>query len=348
MEGYSLDDYIEDVQRSLTPFSVDDGDSVLIKDNLHDATFLIFEFMDLSDQKEKIFRPHVSKRILPTPTEGDRALEVYKKKLIRLNENDFLIDKSLEKRYPEALKHHKGESLTTTHYILTNLLSDYKKTMILPNLGTTALIYQAWKQGRLNEYRHAVDVISNTLYVKEPNRSRNDKSWAKLLLDNIATKLRLLDSTGKTSKVDENRIFKDDSDSWKIKKDDFFFWIELSLIHNITQKNITADYDYYLVHYPLVIDGYWFTGFGYFLKAEEDKRVSKTAEIFDCAKYYKYYKCLHLLNDTFRIPLKNALRNRVLSNKNIIDFRKDITHNILIDVLRACGKITCQIRGCSV
>lgn len=357
MNGYSLEDYVRDVQRSLIPFAVDDDQSVSIKDKIDNATFLIFELLELSPDEKKIFRAHISSDLLLPNPDSPRSLRVYNRKLKRLFDNDpsFYHDLKAKGYLPKGIElpAKKGWKNWTdskkARKVLDKLLFKYRNTPISPNLGTTAVVYQSWKQGTFYDYWYKGEnqgdfeslknKVENTLYLTTDSLSEEKLIH---LLNKLATSFHLKAtdlsdkiSEPKPAKVNQNMSFDDyNGEVWSISNDKDFFTTELSLIHKIyytsgqssnKKKGVTAK-KYYLVHYPLILDKYWFTGFGYFL-AEKDKQRNK-AELFNINKYYK---CLDLLNETFGMPLKNALRNRVL---NSIDWQKPITKDVLLRFLR--------------
>lgn len=355
MNGYRLPDYVKDVQLSLIPFAVDDEQSVSIKDHVDKATFLIFELLELSPRKRRIFKAHISNDLLLPDLNSFGALEVYNRKLKRLFDNDssFYSDLKTKGYLPKGIELPEGWQEWTApkiaRKVLDRLLTKYKNTPISPNLGTTAVVYQAWKQGIFHDFWQAgrrkkkftdlIDLVRGTLF--SDNHSVSDEKKLIELLNEMARRfsLKATDLTnGKTkiAQVNANCSFDGkNGEAWALSTNDKdFFSIELSLIHKIhyaiyqgsNGKRKANDKKYYLVHYPLVLDNYWFTGFGYYL-AEKSIDTNK-AELFEINKYYKF---LDLLNETFGIPLKNALRSRVLNN---VDWKEPITVGMLLHFLR--------------
>lgn len=345
MEEFTLENYIETVQKSLATLAVTHMNRPHIKENPHESTFLIFEIMERSDKGEKIFKPHVSRLILPSP-DDPASLSIYNKMLERLKKNDSTLYHHSKFRLPEGGLWQEGEA-SRANKRLEDLIKEYEANVITTNLGMTAVVYQTWKQGKLYEkwysesratdyflLRNAVD---QKLFVKKKNKERSDKDWLKSLLNSIAhieTGFALEDKFGNQNPQVENKsVFPGDKDDmpWFIQSrqegKEFFFWVEQSMIHGFTNETVDNEKDFYLVHFPLILDGYWFIGFCYFFKSEEESQVDN-ADLF---KLEEYYKCLDLLNETLGMPLKAALQEKVFQQ---VDLQSDtITETVLTTML---------------
>jgi signal transduction histidine kinase len=79
----------------------------------------------------------------------------------------------------------------------------------------------------------------------------------------------------------------------------------ITLVHRLLHSEKSTEW--LLVHYPLVIDSYWFIGFAYFL--ERGVRTPGV-EAFDREKYHK---CRSILTDLVAEPLRAALYQEALA-----------------------------------
>jgi hypothetical protein len=284
-----IQDYIKTAQEALAVLSVDDQEIP----TPGKSSFLVFELLDYSETQVRIFRPYVYDK-----------LSLEEEDLKRLKET--------------ASEEEKSNLQSKTVADLRKFIDIYESAGIQANRLATALIYQAWKQRKLLDLRRPDATIRKALFMEVNKGTGFEK-----LLDDMRNYLGL--------HLDKENRFSDGSE-WIIAEEHLqptpnlntMNWIEFALIHKVKPEALE---NFYLIHYPLIINDYWFMGFAYLLKEKEARNSNqKKAEIFDDKKYPK---CLSLINVLVK-PLKLAMWEKAREN---IDWKKPF-QNILFEVAR--------------
>lgn len=182
---------------------------------------------------------------------------------------------------------------------LCNLIRRYEVEYIPSNVAASAVIYEAWKHGRLlsldnreTNLERFNDLLS-ALFIKK------SEIPTKELLAEMTEKLELahLKDIG-FSQLSNNQIWQRN-----IPEKAWFGIVETALIHRFDRKT----FDYYLIHYPLIIDGYWFVGLVYLLaRADGLEKYSKDEipEFFCKNKYSKLYNNLKSVTESLKFSLR--------------------------------------------
>ncbi|MBD2254444.1 hypothetical protein [Nostoc parmelioides] len=339
--------YVESVQESLAVFSMRDTDAANYvissgQTNIYKPKFLIFEnlFNHVFEENGKTiirrkFDPKVS----------DKLLSIHQPKLFledlkRLYENakNMGVDwqsvkwksqesdqlnlsdlgeemKILSEIYETRVRNLKTEELPSEQdlqdikRIINKLIQRYEIEYIPTNFGASAIIYEAWKLGRFfslnNQEGNKKLFISilNGLFIQE-KRVHTDslllEMSQRLGLEHLA---EIEKSCLTNNKIWTKKLSEDPHHKW-------FACVEQSLIHKVKfsedkRKNIS---NRYLIHYPLIIDTYWFAGLAYLYAKDDSKRISNTLykkpEIFDKKKYCKIYNVIQTVSETLKLSLR--------------------------------------------
>lgn len=282
-----LREYIQDAQRAMANLSVRD-DTVTPWARPAGATYLVFEILNNEPGgNSKYFSPYVSQDLF-TSEETNRAAASFKRALQNLRNNSEEL--SQQNDVPVDM----WEGNEQARGVIQTLVSKYEQTNIPPNMAATAIIYQGWKQGKLR--RLSKDLIAGGLFIDksidDPGNMQRD------LLEHMAAGFGF-----NSWRLGETVI---DGQRWVGEiPDKEHQWIEFSLIH---KTNIGNADRFKLIHYPIILYGYWFVGFAYTFKAG---KVGKRVEIF---RRDKYLKCLSVLVESSALTLKRGLVSHVLNN----------------------------------
>ncbi|MEM8637398.1 MAG: hypothetical protein AAGG51_01075, partial [Cyanobacteria bacterium P01_G01_bin.54] len=143
--------------------------------------------------------------------------------------------------------------------LLNYLVQWYEVQYIPTNVGSTALVYEAWKQGKLiplGNPEHDQDKFNELLSGLFIDSSSKDY---KTLMCEMAQRLGLSNPgicNINQDKLSDDRIWVGTPEGWKL-----FSFLETSLIHKIDQEDESNKVKHrYLIYYPLMIDDYWFAG----------------------------------------------------------------------------------------
>ncbi|MUG96968.1 hypothetical protein F7734_33375 [Scytonema sp. UIC 10036] len=233
-------------------------------------------------------------------TEMKLLSEIYDTKVQHLKPGELPSDKDLQE----------------IERIIRKLIQRYEVEYIPTNFGASAIIYEAWKLGKLfplgdpQEDRERFFRVINGLFIQEKSIRTNNlllEISQNLGLDHLA---ELEISQLKNGKTWTRKLSDDPHHRW-------FACVEQSLVHKIKYSNYQRQdiSDRYLIHYPLVIDTYWFAGFAY-LYAKDDSRtvanpLQKKPEIFDKKKYCKIYNVIQTVSETLKFSLRFDALSRV-------------------------------------
>ncbi len=187
------------------------------------------------------------------------------------------------------------------------LLQRYEVQYIPTNVGSTALVYEAWKQGKLSP-----------LGELEEDGARFDKLLSALLLDTTDKDYRqILTEIADNFDLDHprNRRLDEDTlsngktwigspDNWK-----WYSCVESALVLKVDKPQNNSGC-LYLAYYPLLIDGYWFAGVAFSYSGTtpnvDSAKIGESAlpEIFNRKKYPKIYNIIKSVSDTLKIALR--------------------------------------------
>ncbi|BCL35034.1 hypothetical protein [Nostoc sp. MS1] len=351
--------YVEKIQESLAVFSMTDSEAakyVQLNDSINNyqPKFLIFEVLFNYRYQEngktivrRKFDPHVSDKLLNT-FKPESILD----DLRRLYDNAKhrnLDWQSVKWKTPESDKfgvsnlandmkrldeifYNKIENLDIGEIpsqseldeiqsIITKLIKRYEIEFIPTNFGASALIYEAWKLGNLcplgnyeadlQKFQRMID----GLFICD--NQRNTKDILLTMANNLglAHLTEIEGSKLKNGKTWTRKLYDNPSQAW-------FACVEKSLIHKITYKDDIQDTaDNYLIHYPIIIDNYWFVGMAY-LFAKWDNSVnarnteSDKPEVFKRDKFFKLYNVIQTVSETLKFSLKFDALSKVQDNLN--------------------------------
>ena len=334
-----LTEYIEQVQKSLAVFSLSDEQAkkhLRLSDSIVDYSpkFLVFETL-IFDEGRRMFDPHVSDLTINTQNPEDVTADLgrlyaNKKNLgfewqeIDCQKKEFQQREQLKPlelwRLPEDLRDldliyqrwedSKRKSLeksdaTRAGQIIKKLIQRYEMEYMPTNQGANALIYEAWKQGKFLPLGHEAfgqaveeeqfEQLTNALFIDTKTVVAKDK------LGIMSKNLQL--DIDEESKLSDGQLWKQANDQ------KWFTCVEFALIH----KTIAGDnkvINRYLIHYPLILDDYWFVGFTYLYSnfTSSDQEAS-APEIFNRNKYPKIYYCIESISES----LKDSLRRDALA-----------------------------------
>ncbi|AFW95704.1 hypothetical protein ANA_C13014 [Anabaena sp. 90] len=333
--------YVERIQEALAVFSMTDAESaryVQFNDSINNyhPNFLIFEILfnyKYQNQEETVIRrrfdPHVSDQLFNTfQTESllndvkrlydnanFRNLDWQSVKWETQETDEFGISdmaevmQRLDKIYYDRIKKlEPGEildkdELDEIKQIIKKLITRYEIEFIPTNFGATAVIYEAWKLGNLlplgsqekdlNKFQKMIDGLF--ICQNQPNTKDILLTMAQNLGLSHLTEIEK--SRLRNDKVWTRQLYNDPSQAW-------FACVEKSLIHKTPYTNEHPNFlKNYLIHFPLIIDNYWFAGMAY-LFAQWDTREPETPEIFQRQKYFKLYNVIQTVSETLKFSLK--------------------------------------------
>jgi hypothetical protein len=339
-------DYVERAQEQLALFTLTDdkaAEFIQISNEIieYEPKFFIFEvlFRDLDAPEEsgspveyrghgkRKFDPHVSKKV--TENWNSKSIKnsfyqffesVEAKKIDLQNvewETEEAIKKQPEiqgikddlKRLQEMYQGMQSESdkkpelseeqKKLAEKAFNKLIFRYEVEYVPTDLAASAVIYEAWKLGKLlpldspEKDRKKFGRLMEALFVD--TRSKQKPALFVEMAKNLGIK--------RLEKLDESTLSNGRVWQSNIKDREWFGIVETSLIHRFDLSKL----DYYWIHYPLIIDGYWFTGFVY-LVANTDvysgQTPDKLPEFFQKNKYPKLYSNLKTISETLRFSLR--------------------------------------------
>lgn len=339
--------YVESVQESLAVFSMSDTDAANYvisseQKKTYKPKFLIFEtlFNHIAEENGKTlsrrkFDPHISDNLL-----NSHQPKLFLEDLKRLHENAEYLELNwqsvrwasreseqlglsdlgeemqiLSEIYETKVRHlglgelPPEQDLQEIERIIRKLIQRYEIEYIPTNFGASAIIYEAWKLGRffpLGDLQEDKKLFSNVLkglFIQENSIRANGlllEMSQNLGLDHL---IELESSQLKNDKIWTKKLSDDPNSRW-------FACVEQSLIHKVkfTEYQRRSISDRYLIHYPLIIDKYWFAGIAYLYAKDDSRTVSNTfqkkPEIFDKNKYCKIYNVIQTVSETLKFSLR--------------------------------------------
>jgi hypothetical protein len=195
--------------------------------------------------------------------------------------------------------------LKETATTLQKLVKRWEIECIPTNFSANALIYEAWKLGNLLP-------LSRFDYTNATHKKLLDGLFIARTKERTATLLEQMpaDLGLNVRRIDQD--FLSNSMLWtrKLYPDTYpengrmwFSCVEFSLIHRALMHQ-KEPVDRYLIHYPLIIDDYWFAGFAYVYAEWDDATLVQTPELFDRRKYLKFNKVIQAIADALKISRK--------------------------------------------
>ncbi len=357
--------YVERIQESLAVFSMTDSEAakyVQFNDsiNKYQPKFLIFEILFNHKHQEegktvmrRRFDPHVSDRLLNT-FQAELLLNDLKRlysnaKFLDLDwqtvqwknsvSDEFRVSNMAEEMgaldeifYNKIQNLNPGEIPTNNELdeikrIVTKLIHRYEIEFIPTNFGASAVMYEAWKLGHLlplgscevdsRKFQKMID----GLFICQ--NETNTKNILLTMANNLGLEhlTKIEESQLKNGKTWTQILYNQPSQAW-------FACVEKSLIHKDTYSNNHVDsLENYVIHYPLIIDNYWFAGIAYLSAkwdnsfADREANSSDKPEVFQREKYFKLYNVIQTVSETLKFSLKFDALSKIEENlKNHLDF----------------------------
>ncbi|WP_414572841.1 hypothetical protein [Nostoc sp. CCY 9925] len=343
--------YVERIQEALAVFSMTDVEAakyVQLSDSINNyrPNFLIFEVLFNYQYEEqgktairRRFDPHVSDQLFNTfqpESLLDDVKRLYANAEFRhldwqsvrwetQETEEFGVSnmaatmRRLDKIYHDRIKKIepgailREDELTEIKEIITKLIKRYEIEFIPTNLGASAIIYEAWKLGNLlplgsyeadaQKFQKMIDGLF--ICQNQPNT----KDMLLTMADNLGLShlTEIEKSRLSSGKIWTRKLYNEDSQSW-------FACVERSLIHKTTYTNEHPDdLDNYLIHFPLIIDNYWFVGMAY-LFAKWNAKSPEKPEIFQREKYFKLYNVIQTVSETLKFSLKFDALSKIEKN----------------------------------
>jgi len=184
------------------------------------------------------------------------------------------------------------------------LLQRYQVQYIPTNMGSTALVYEAWKQGKLvplgnpfganDEEKRRFEQLLSALFINATGKEY------KPLLRQMAENLGLdgVREIGKDT-LSNRKKWVGTPAGWE-----WFTCVESSLVHKLDLAKPATNYRY-LIYYPLLIDDYWFAGVAFiYSDLNVDPSEGSIPEVFNRQKYAKIYNTIKSVSDTLKLALR--------------------------------------------
>jgi hypothetical protein len=360
-------DYIERVQEQLALFTLPDEDAKDFFQTNKEITkykpkFFIFEILfrnsdiDTNDAHgERMFNPYVSEKVTEVWNSDSieksflQFFESVDNKKIDLSSIEWGTKETREKRQDfqgfqdDLMKlqkiYRENQRISESSSVLleedqqglaretfNKLIRRYAVEYIPTNTAASAVLYEAWKYGKFlssdspEPDRDKFQCLMNALFVNTEGKSKQS------LLVKMAEDLGL----DHLKKLDESKLSNNAVWQSNIVGGEWFGTVENSLIHRFKPSKKSG---YYLIHYPLIIDGYWFVGFVYFVANADEFRghtPDQLPEIFQQNKYTKLYSNLKTVSETLRFSLRFEALSKI--PKLLQDRMQD--QNIFIETVK--------------
>jgi Ternary complex associated domain 9 len=343
--------YINSVQDNLAYFTVTDDVAIEISrgftsDSDGDKRFLTFEILnrDNRDKDHPIdiyvsdeLRDNIIKIIRDSNGRREDFLKILKKNFeVSFNRSytEGNRDDSHEKciiEFIEALESvDHGEIIEN---MIDEIISNYTNTSIPSCIGATAVICEAWHQGKLNDTKYYEEMVEalfwdtknipeNPCLQLENEGLSTDQSTSKLasqqyqdandttglilegMMKSLKLDIKLGDKLGYSSKEWEDSL-----------RDSSFQWTEYSLIHRSEIGRLNS----FFIHYPLIADDYFFLGLAYLSTEPPMEDSLGTPDMYDRNKYPKMRLQIDLISTT----IKNQRRTKIIQKAE-----EEISRNI--------------------
>lgn len=338
--GRSISTFVERVQENLAIFSMPDNAIDYLQQSNRSAVqyepkSLVFEFL-VNDRStgsldpNRQFEMHVSERLMQkahqcpenvirdlrrlyinaqalslewenvrwdSPVADKFGLSELDEDMKRLHE---IHQQSLNSTLPD-------QELETTSRILQKLLKRWEIEPIPTNFSATALIYEAWKLGNFlplsrfdaSDPEHIR--LLRGLFIAH-TQDRTTHLLTQMPADLGLPHLKNIDHDYLSNRrLWTRQLFCEPNYPQHGKK--WFACVEHSLIHKSLIQQ-TKPSDRYLIHYPLILDDYWFAGLAYIYAEWDDFQFAETPELFNRRKYLKFYKVIQTIADALKVSRK--------------------------------------------
>jgi len=197
--------------------------------------------------------------------------------------------------------------------ILGHLLQRYEVQYIPTNVGTTALIYEAWKQGKLVplgnpfEDKEEFERLLSGLFINTSGKRHPD--FVREMAENLglnSPRVRQIKYAEMPSNVEPDRLSNGKTWISTLEGWEWYNAVESSLIHKVnTGQNPSNSAYRYLAYYPLIVDDYWFAGVAFiYSDLNVDPSDGDIPEVFNRKKYSKIYNTIKSVSDTLRLSLR--------------------------------------------
>lgn len=332
--------YVERVQKSLSLFSMPDAKAAayIRGGSLRDEErpkFLLFEMLlnnpdEAGDRVQRVFEPYVYDPLLDGYSElsyiadldrlydNSRSLnldwqtvdwesrdhefdEASGLRASVLREDMKMMD-VYHSRFCEHSETPSKEEIQHIQVILKKLVKRYEFEYIPVRFAASALIYEAWLQGEFamlgGEPAESgrLENLLNALFIDNRQEVARSGTERQNLLLTMASNFALQH----LSQIEESRL--STGETWTRSFKPWFACVEKSLIHKFSAyQNLDNSY---LIHFPLIIDNYWFAGFCYLYATWDEDAAEQKPEIFVKEKYLKFYGTVQSVSETLRISLR--------------------------------------------
>ncbi|WP_448573965.1 hypothetical protein [Trichothermofontia sp.] len=243
-----------------------------------------------------------------------------------------------ESQPPETLN-----KLREVKKILRYLLNRYEVQYIPTTVGSTALIYEAWKQGKLiplgnpEKDEPKFDRLLAGLFIKATG-----KQYPRLL-EEMAEDLGLDNPEIRTineQNLSHGRKWIGYPEGWE-----WFTCVECSLVHRLDLTDPEKLEFRYLIYYPLLIDDYWFAGVALiYSDLNVDPADGDIPEVFNRRKYAKVYSTIKSVSDTLKISLREEALKQAEKKLRAGTPKEDVLFEVVRDyfVCFNVRKIGCE------
>jgi hypothetical protein len=286
-----LQSYINDVQKNLAYFTITDSQAQAEFSQTEGETagrrfsFLIFEILDKNISEDNSISVYVSEDIISNIIENDKIHTIAKENAETIGDlsvNTKIDNYALFKDNSESDKDILKEELK-------EILKDYKE---LPtNIGATALLCEAWHTGWHTVKPSTSDPDNYGKRIQGLFLNLTENRDANSILLNMAKNFGLSKPPDQSPYV-LGDILTHCNKKWIQDAGNYLKWIEYSLVHQSKIGQLNS----FFVHYPLIIDDWFFIGFAYLNSPElTEGNSGNKPEMYDKEKYPKMQAQLDLV-----------------------------------------------------
>lgn len=214
--------------------------------------------------------------------------------------------------------------------ILRHLLNRYEVQYIPTTVGSTALVYEAWKQGKLIPLGHPetdekkFDRLLAGLFINATKKKYSN------LLKEMAEDLDLTNPAVRTIGQDclsNCKTWVGYPEGWA-----WFTCVESSLLHRLDLTEPEKLEFRYLIYYPLLVDDYWFAGVALiYSDLNVDPADGDIPEVFNRRKYAKIYNTVKSVSDTLKISLREEALKQAAKKLRAGTPKEDVRFEVVRD-----------------